>query len=89
MDNIRNGEGFIREVEESFSTKKEQDRVLAILDCYGVDAHISKKEITIEETGEIIKAWHTKGILNVEDLKKTFPLEIIVSLYDSEKDGYM
>lgn len=89
MYSIGNNQELIEEVKEVFSTKKEQDRVLAILDCYGVEAHIQKKEILIEETGEIIKAWHTTGVLNVEDLKKIFPLEIIVSLYDSERDGYM
>lgn len=61
----------------------EQKRVIAILDCFGVEAFKEKKVVLIEETSEEISYWHIDGFISSEELFKILNLEQIISVYDS------
>lgn len=68
---------------KEITDEEEQERVLAILDCFGVEAILEKKEIFLENSGETISYWGIEGINNLEDLFSVFTLGVVISLYDS------
>lgn len=68
---------------EEITDEEEQRRVLAILDCFGVEAILEKKEVFLENSGETISFWGIEGINDLDALFTVFTLGVIVSLYDS------
>lgn len=68
---------------KEITNEVEQKRVLAILDCFGLEAYKEKKSVYIEETGEEVSFWTIEGFNTKEDLFAVFPLQMIISIYDS------
>ena len=64
MDDL---ETIIQEENLKYS-EKELKRIHAILECFGTEALVKDKEVTLSN-GEVIYAWALEGISEVEDLK--------------------
>lgn len=84
MDSVVKEESGFEKQSKNMSLS-EKNRVLAILNCYGVEAYKNNTSIVIEETGEKIIPWHLDGVISKSDLQAIFVLEIIIELYESNK----